>query len=317
MPYAPELPTNQELEQQYPLTPDAELEIAMARERIGGILSLRESGLVAIVGPCAMTEDTQIIQAEGDEYSELTIDEKGLYVVHRMPTWKPRTNPNEWHGLETTNPELAYKTLITQAIRGAGVSIEIGRKEHADRYGKALVLGWFGGRNVQKGHMMEEVALAEENLDLPLAVKNGLNGEIDEALAHVDRLNRLRQERSDDAAPVVLLYRGGENAETPEAWERQYCEALKRTMGAMIVDIAHGTEMAHDPNGKFKKSVEGQEAALQHVLDIANSGLTPAGIMSEASNAHSPTDPVMPVEGVVSGVRRLHTQRMNVLTSVS
>ncbi len=304
--YAPELPTTAMLAASHPLTAEAELEITMARGRISDLLAKKSSGLVAILGPCAMTNDIATIEEEGRQLFTETSNTRGLWITHRMPPWKPRTNPEDWHGEETVNPEGAYATIVRQAINGAGVSIEIGHMNHAERYGQLTVLDWFGGRNIENGALMDAVAV--QHPDLPLAVKNGLDGSIDRVMEHVSRLNSLR---SEDDGPVILLYRGGENAKTPEDWERQYREALVATKGAMIVDIAHGSEMAHDPNGGFKKSVTGQIRALEHVLHLAELGESPSGIMAEASSAFSPTDPHMPFDIALQGVRRLHQLRMS------
>lgn len=300
--YAPESPTTQELHEQYPLEQDTAIEIGLARERIGGILSGRQEGLVAIIGPCAMNGQEDIIAVEGQQLKRLTTQTEGLYVAHRTPVWKPRTNPDDWHGRETTEPREAYATLTRQAANGTGMSIELASQQHMERYSHALTIGWIGGRNIGATAMMEAVALYDSGL--PLAIKNGLDGDITPALQAVEKLNDLRGE---DAAPVVLLYRGGENAQTAKDWETRYREALDRTDGHMIVDVAHGSEMAHDPAGKFRKSVQGQADALEHVIRVARDhGTAPAGIMMEASEADSPTDPHLPLDIALEGLRRLH-----------
>lgn len=297
---APHLPTTEQLQSDHQL--EAEAEIALARERVGGILIGRAPGLVGIVGPCSMNAQTDIIAQEGGQLRRLTETEQGLYVAHRIPVWKPRTNPDDWHGLETTEPALAFRTLARQANEGTGVAIELATMRHAARYMGMLTLGWFGSRNVDGENMM--LAVARHDIELPVAVKNGLDGRIDSAL---ERVGAVRDARGEDAAPAVLLYRGGENAMTPEAWERAYRNALERTEGKMIVDVAHGSEMAHDPNGGFKKSVAGQIAAMNHVIRIADEyGELPTGIMMEASSARSDTDPLMPFEIAVRGLRELH-----------
>jgi hypothetical protein len=308
--YAPESPTTAELEAMYPLNFEAGVEITLARERVGEILDGAD-GIVGILGPCAMNDQAAIIAEEGAAMQEATATHSGLYVVHRKPPWKPRTKPEDWHGLETTDPEAAYATLSQGANDGVSAAIELAHMPHVERYGNMLTVGWFGGRNVGKSAMMNEVALYDPSL--PLAVKNGLDGTIDDALAHVARLRELRGE---DGAPVVLLYRGGENAQTPEAWEYHYREAMDATEGRMIVDVAHGTEMAHDLSGQFKKSAAGQERALEHVIDIAEDhGEVPKALMAEASRADSPTDPHMPFQIALNGVLRLHGLAMAGATS--
>src|SRR5882672_3509181 len=121
--YAPESPTTQELIEAHPLDQEAELEIAMARGRVGDILTGRAAGLVANVGPCAMN-DVEIITKEGLIIRRTTADTKGLVVVQRIPPWKPRTKAEDWHGMETTDPVTAHKTIIDQANAGVAISME-------------------------------------------------------------------------------------------------------------------------------------------------------------------------------------------------
>lgn len=300
---APESPSTQDLHAAYPLIPTTELDISLARSRVSSMLTGEEPGLVAIIGPCAMTGDRGTIDREGEVLSLLMNARPGLAALHRIPPWKPRTNPADWHGQETTDPASAYRTLSSRALQGAGVSIEIGMSEHVERYGQLVSLGWIGGRNIGNTALMEQLAVSHP--DMPMAIKNGLDGELETALTRVAHINQLR---GSDQAPAVLLYRGGDAARDPGSWERLYREALTRTGGRMIIDVAHGSEMAHDPAGTFKKSSEGQIAALEHVLAIAERhGELPVGIMAEASDAASPTDPHMPFEAAVSAIERLHS----------
>jgi len=303
--YAPELPTTEMLEASYPLSVEAEAEIALHRQGIADVLSGRVPGLVGIVGPCAMNEQVEVIAQEGRAIADTAARTPNLHIAHRLNDWKPRTNPDDWHGLITTEPEQAYATLASEANAGAVLALELAHLKHAQRNAGMLALGWFGGRHVHDGKMMDEVAMHDPTL--PLAVKNGLDGKTDQALEHVNRLNEMR---GIEAAPVVLLYRGGENAKNPQTWEKHYRDALEATGGRVIVDVAHGSEMAHDPNHAFKKSVDGQIAAMDHVLRLAiDRGEIPAGIMAEASEAASPTDPHMSLRIALNGLLHLNNAR--------
>jgi phospho-2-dehydro-3-deoxyheptonate aldolase len=319
---APIIPTTDTLHGLYPLDEGMYMRRDFARQRLGNILTGVEEGTAAIIGSCAMTEDVATTRREGHAQHEVTQQEAGLYVVHRRPPWKPRSNPDrDWSGLETgpsdnsghdpeQSTELAYRILAMEALWGSGVAIEIGQHYHMERYGHLLTFGWFGGRNIGEGHLMTDVAL--QDTTLPLAVKNGLDGDIGPALEKVAMLTDLRGE---GAAPVVLLYRGGENAKTPQTWEYRYREALEATEGCMIVDAAHGAEMAHDPNGAFNKSTKGQERALSHIIALAGRGETPTGVMVEASDAHSPTDPHISHQYALDKVIQLNALRRALVSS--
>jgi phospho-2-dehydro-3-deoxyheptonate aldolase len=56
------------------------------------------TGLLAVIGPCAMTEAEAIIQAEAAQLAAISGDTDDLEALYRMPFWKPRTNKNDWHG---------------------------------------------------------------------------------------------------------------------------------------------------------------------------------------------------------------------------
>lgn len=320
---APEVPTTQQLHELYPLNEVTQYEIEAARERVSGILSGDEPGLVAILGPCAMTGAVRTIRQEGAAYARLTLTEEGLQVVNRMPLWKPRTNPSDWHGLET-GPEPgtdgsiedsahdAYRTLAVEATFGGGVAIELGQPYHPERYAHLLTFGWTGARNLDNLDVLHAVAL--HDLSLPLGVKNGLDGTIEPALRRIAELRELRATHASKlgivAAPTVLIYRGGENAKDPSSWERQYREALEATGGHLVVDTAHGGEQAHDWREKYLKSEVGQKRALAHVVEIAQQhGEVPRGVMCEASAASSPTDPTIAPSVAIEGVRRLNALR--------
>jgi phospho-2-dehydro-3-deoxyheptonate aldolase len=312
--YAPEVPSLSELEGAHPLAIETEAEIMTARTDVSDVLSGERDGLVVIEGPCAMTLARDIIDQEGEALYAAQQRESGLLTLHRMPPWKPRTNPGDWHGLESESETVvdAYRTVAERAAATANVAIEIGHIAHLDRYGRRITLGWSGSRNAEDGDLIEALALHDQSM--PVGVKNGMDGTIDGALGHVARINELRDGHG---APAVLIYRGGTNAQAPEAWAENYRAALDATDGQMIVDTAHGGEMAFDPNGHYKKSIVGQIACLEKVIEIAEDyGETPAGIIMEASSAESPTDPVMPFRIALNGARRLHELRMSVSSTV-
>ena len=315
--YAPESPSLQDLRLEHPLKLGADIDIEHTRAQVSGVLAGERRGLVVIEGPCAMTLDREIIDREGDALYDLQNANSSLVALHRMPPWKPRTNPNDWHGLESepTTVRDAYRTIVERAEATANVAIELGHAPHLDRYGEVISLGWIGSRNAGNNTVTSDIlnGLATDTHEsLPVGVKNAMDGTLDSALQMIDTLHRFRNEQRDGGAPAVVIYRGGQNAQTPKDWTDNYRRALERTDGRLIVDTAHGGEMAFDPEGNYQKSVVGQVACLEQILAIAEEhGEMPAGIMMEASGAASPTDPVMPFRVALSGARRLHELKMS------
>ena len=297
---APTYPTTRELAERHPTSPDHRERILQRRLRVSEAMG--GTGLLAVIGPCAMTEAEAIIQGEAARLAAVSDGSDELEALYRMPFWKPRTNKQDWHGLETTDPELAYKIMAERSDATANIAVEMGTDpRHLNRYADLSSLAWKGGRNDSQSELT--YALATHDTTLPIAVKNGLDGDVLKAVEDVERIEELRHGMS---ARAILLFRGGTNATSPEAWEEQYLTAHELTGGRLLVDWAHGGEQAHDPNNGFGKSVEGQVACMEHTIEIAErTGKAPAGIFAEASSAKSPTDPVMPFEAAVEGAQRL------------
>lgn len=261
--------------------------------------ALRSSGtIIAIIGPCALSEDETTLRSEAEQIKQLETYNRGLLMLHRLPPYKPRTNPNDFKGLETTMPDLSDKILLDRASESHNLAIEIVLNNHIMRYGGILSFGWIGARNIESRFLLKNLAL--QYLNLPIGVKNGLNGSIDEALENISEINNLR---INDDGEAVLIYRGGENAQNPESWESNYIAAHQATKGNLIVDLAHGSEMAHTEG--FLKSEEGQEKALEHLIILSSKGLRPKGIMLEASDTPRLVDPNMSFTVALNGIKRL------------
>lgn len=310
MTQAPASPATRELRQQYGISPETELAVIQASNEITAALNDHHGNLIAVLGGCSMTGHQGQIEAEGRRIAELGAEQEHLHLLHRIPPWKPRTKPESWHGEETTNPTGAFRTLASLATNQSNVAIELGSQAHLDRYGSMLTFGWTGSRNTHSVELIE--MLAKRDPKLPLGIKNDMDGKIESALAHVALADEVRS-NVDNPAPAILVYRGGQQVRTPEQWQEAYLQALEITDGKLIVDTAHGSEMAHDKD--FNKSVAGQIAAIEAVIGLAERGYLPAGIMIEASDIESPVDPVIPLETALAGVKRLYEIKMNSQTA--
>jgi hypothetical protein len=309
---APRFPTTETLHTQHEMTHEQHIAIEAMRLKVAQILGGFSSELLVVMGPCSINENDQdILQRENDLIASLTADSSSnIIALHRMPPWKPRTKAEDWHGLETTHPEMAYEMLHSAAANNANVAIEAAQGLHMERYGHLSTLIWKGGRNFGPEGEALVGQLGSEYSDVPVAIKNKLDGTTEDATRDVDVIE-LERSLTFDPAPAVLLYRGGKDAETPQAWRQRYIQIFDQTQGRLLVDVAHGGEMAHDPKGKFDKSVIGQIACLKSVIDIAKeTGRVPQGVFIEASDAESWTDPVMPLEEAIEKVRILAALRI-------
>lgn len=301
---APELPTTEQLELLYAHDFD-HINISAMRNAVSSILDGSEPGVLAMAGPCSFTGEARVIDKENGDLVQLMHSRPQLITLQRRNFWKPRTDPDDWHGPETTDPAETYRRVARAAIEHANGAAEIATVRHLERYSKLLSFAWFGARN---SNIDQQIAIVRGDPLLPFGVKNSLNGDFKQTLKTVERLN---QERGEDAAPIVLVYRGGENATSPDEWENQVREAHRMTGGRMVLDLAHGGEMAHDPEKLNQKSVTGQIACARHAIQLATEGICMAGYLMEASDIKSLTDPNMPhAEGLkaITQIARITSQ---------
>ncbi|MBP7820660.1 hypothetical protein KA025_00785 [Candidatus Saccharibacteria bacterium] len=286
--------------------PSKDTELAILNKRLQISTAIKEGiGTIAIIGPCALDNNESVLLEESKQLHDLQ-NETGLITISRRAFWKPRSNPESWPGLETTDPYDSYRLILGNAQKFANNSAEIGHFEHIEKYGPLLNFGWFGARNKIQGFKKQ---VADWDHSLSFGVKNDLNGTIDDALSEIEEINSSRH-HIENSGKAILIYRGGNNAQNPDAWTNNYLDALERTNGRLIVDTAHGAEMAFHPNGIYKKSVAGQQASLAKVLELADKGAIPLGVMMEASDTIETTDdrkvdPNMPFHIAIEGLRRL------------
>jgi 3-deoxy-D-arabino-heptulosonate 7-phosphate (DAHP) synthase len=298
MTLAPTQQTTEQLHDMFPLSAEAHQTISRQRQLLKDTL-VSDIGFIGIEGPCSETDELEIINLEGNKLADLQFMTPNLVTQHRLPPYKPRTYPErDWSGLETTDPKRAYEILFERTVSAGNVSLEVVTTEHIRRYGKLSAFVWKGARNLDNTGLID--ALVYLIPDTVVGIKNGLDGEIDIALDEVAQINKRRPINS---APAILIFRGGETIQTPELWEKAYIKAYQRTNGMLFVDLAHGSEMAHTKG--FKKSVQGQITALEHLTILAMSGFMPKGTLIEASSSISPVDPNMPFNIALNGIIRL------------
>lgn len=298
---APLRPTTTKLMQDYPTGEQTFQNIIEKRLRVSALLRRPDSGLLLIAGPCSINlGDEATLQAENDNLTALSDEGREVEILQRRNPWKPRTRDEDWHGLETSDPDGAYRRVRDGAVQAANMAAELKNKRHVERYGELLTFGWVGARNDDP---IDRIAVVTTDSALPIGIKNNnVTGDPESAIENITRLQELR---SADDAPIVLVYRGGDMIQTPDAWEERVRQAYTLTDGRMILDVAHGGEQAHDPEHKFKKSEEGQLACLKHAIELAEDGILPAGYLIEASDMASETDPNLPMHVAMGALRQL------------
>lgn len=134
-----------------------------------------------VAGPCSAETEEQVIQtAKG-------LKEMGIN-VYRAGIWKPRTHPGSFEGVGA--PGLKWMQRAKKEY-GLKISTEVASEKHVFeclKYGVDLV--WLGARTSANPFLVQEIADALKDTDIPVLVKNPVNPDIDLWIGALERLNR-------------------------------------------------------------------------------------------------------------------------------
>lgn len=302
--------TPNELRLEHPLLPEAKEMIEKTRHEAGEILAGDGQRKLLIVGPCSLDDS----QFDNGTYAVLelakqikafsedpTIAEKSL-VIMRAPPVKPRTDLG-WSGLDQTDPNLAHKLLTDITNLGIPVAIEASVNT-LSAYEDMLGMAWVGARE-NKSTSLRQLLSGLGNL--PVLVKNShdqhgfedavkaIRTIIAPHLARViDGNGRLCNQNTKGVKHTGIIYRGNDGASVGD-FERVLKDDIHAIDSNVVVDVSHGNTMAHDSNGK--KSVEGQQEALDHLLELLKEGRIDdkvVGIMIELNLFEGRSDDKLP-----------------------
>jgi len=122
--------------------------IEQQRDRISRIMRREDAALLSIMGPCSLQLGaTHIREAEHINRCMTRTSGEELMHVSRLPTWKPRTNDDDWHGIEETEPDQAMHQIARAVRRGVPVTLEVGNAGHVTKYRNLLSMMWIGSRS--------------------------------------------------------------------------------------------------------------------------------------------------------------------------
>lgn len=134
-----------------------------------------------VAGPCSAETEEQVIEtAKG-------LKEMGIN-VYRAGIWKPRTHPGSFEGVGA--PGLKWMQRAKKEY-GLKISTEVASEKHVFeclKYGVDLV--WLGARTTANPFLVQEIADALKDTDIPVLVKNPVNPDIDLWIGALERLNR-------------------------------------------------------------------------------------------------------------------------------
>ena len=108
--------------------------------------------------------------------------------VFRAGIWKPRTHPGSFEGVGA--PGLKWMQRAKREY-GLKIATEVASEKHVFeclKYGVDLV--WLGARTTANPFLVQEIADALQDTDIPVLVKNPVNPDIDLWIGALERLNR-------------------------------------------------------------------------------------------------------------------------------
>ena len=136
---------------------------------------------MTIAGPCSTESLEQVLEtARG-------LSERGIHVF-RAGIWKPRTHPGSFEGIGT--PGLKWLRQVKEET-GMKVCTEVASEKHVYeclKYGIDMV--WVGARTSANPFLMQEIADALRDTDIPVLVKNPVNPDLDLWIGALERLNQ-------------------------------------------------------------------------------------------------------------------------------
>lgn len=133
-----------------------------------------------IAGPCSAESEEQIMEtARG-------LKEFGINVF-RAGIWKPRTHPGSFEGIGV--PGLKWLQKVKKEY-GMKVCTEVASEKHVFECLKhGIDMVWIGARTSANPFLMQEIAEALRDTDIPVLVKNPVNPDLDLWIGAIERLN--------------------------------------------------------------------------------------------------------------------------------
>ena len=152
---------------------------------------------VIIAGPCGVESETQI-----HEIAE-ALKNSGVHLL-RGGIWKPRTRPGSFQGIGSEGLK-----WLKEAGRknNLPVTVEVANPRHVEDALKAGIdVVWIGARTTVNPFLVQEIADALRNVDIPVMIKNPINPDLELWIGAFERLNRAGVEK------LAAIHRGFSSA---------------------------------------------------------------------------------------------------------
>ena len=133
-----------------------------------------------VAGPCSAETEEQVMEtARG-------LRDMGINVF-RAGIWKPRTHPGCFEGIGAEGLKWMQRAAKEYGLK---VATEVASEKHVNeclKYGVDLV--WIGARTTSNPFLVQEIADALKDTDIPVLVKNPANPDLDLWIGALERLN--------------------------------------------------------------------------------------------------------------------------------
>lgn len=230
---------------------------------------------MVIAGPCSAESEEQVMEtAKG-------LSEVGIHVF-RAGIWKPRTHPGCFEGVGT--PGLKWLQKV-KAEYGMKVATEVASERHVYeclKYGVDLV--WLGARTTANPFLVQEIADALKDTDIPVLVKNPVNPDLDLWIGALERLNRAGVKK------LGVIHRGFSSSEKmPTRNDPSWSIAVE--LRRRFPDLPFFTDPSHMGGSK-----EFIQPLSQRSLDLGFEGLmieshcNPSVALSDAKQQLTPAE---------------------------
>lgn len=134
-----------------------------------------------IAGPCSAETEAQVLDTAAG------LKAVGINVF-RAGIWKPRSHPGSFEGI---GEEGLWWLQKVKSAYGMKVCTEVASAKHV---GECLAHGvdmvWIGARTTANPFLVQEIAEALRDTDIPVLVKNPVNPDLDLWIGALERLNR-------------------------------------------------------------------------------------------------------------------------------
>ncbi len=228
-----------------------------------------------IAGPCSAESEVQVMQtARG--LKSLGVN------VYRAGIWKPRTHPNNFEGVGT--PGLKWLQRVKNEL-GMKVATEVASEKHIfDCLKFGIDMVWIGARTSANPFLVQEIADALKDTDIPVLVKNPVNPDLDLWIGALERLNQAGIRK------LGVIHRGFSTSEkilyrNSPGWQ------LAVELRSIYPEIPFFADPSH-MGGDRKYLQELSQKALDLGLDglMVESHCDPTCAMSDAKQQLTPED---------------------------